>query len=177
MIAGYAAPELGGLPKYLDILGSNFYHNNQWEVPGGEKIHWHIHPRDARWVPLHRMLRNIQQRYGRPLMLAETSHVGVGRAEWIIEIAQEIQLARQNGVDIEAVCLYPILDRFDWDDPTHWHNSGLWDLRLTEDGQYERVLNQSYIEGLRTAGEILGEPVGADEQTSASTAAAVTLTE
>ena len=108
MIAGYAAPELGGKPKYLDILGSNFYHNNQWEVPGGEKIHWHIHPRDKRWVPLHQMLQSIHQRYGRPLLLAETSHVGVGRAEWIIEIAEEIQLARQNGVNIEAICLYPI---------------------------------------------------------------------
>lgn len=160
MIAGYAAPEVGGNPKYLDILGSNFYHNNQWEVPGGEKIHWHIHPRDKRWVPLHQMLQGIHQRYGRPLLLAETSHVGVGRAEWIVEIAEEIKLARQNGVDIEAICLYPILDRFDWDDPDHWHNSGLWDLRLTEDGQYERVLNDPYMEGLRRAGEILGEPVG-----------------
>lgn len=158
MIAGYKDPDLGGNPKYLDIMGSNFYHSNQWECPDGDRIHWHIKPRDPRWVPLSQLLQNIYARYGRPLFIAETSHVGVGRAEWILEIAQEVQLARENGVPIEGICLYPILDRTDWDDPEHWHNSGLWDLRLTEDGQYERYLNETYAEGLKAAGDILGQP-------------------
>jgi hypothetical protein len=49
----------------------------------------------------------------------------------------------EHGIPIEGVCLYPILDRFDWNDPTHWHNSGLWDLEH-RDGTYVRVLNQEY---------------------------------
>lgn len=162
MVAGYKAPELGGHPKYLDILGSNFYHSNQWECPGGQRIHWHIKPRDKRWVPLHSLLETIYRRYERPLMLAEASHVGVGRAEWIIEIAEEVRVARENGVPVEGICLYPILDRHDWDNHEHWHNSGLWDLRLTEDRQYERILNQPYMDGLRKAGNILDQPIGTD---------------
>lgn len=162
MICGRERPELGGHPRYLDILGSNFYYSNQWECPDGERIHWHIKPRDTRWVPYHRLLETIYRRYGRPLLVAETSHLGVGRGEWIIEIAEEVKKARLAGTPVEGICLYPILDRHDWDDEEHWHNSGLWDLRLTHDGQYERILNQDYMESLRNAGALLGEPIGAD---------------
>ncbi len=151
MIAGRHQPELGGHPRYLDILGSNFYYSNQWECPGGQRLHWHIKPRDVRWAPYHRLLETIFQRYRRPLLVAETSHIGVGRGEWIIEIAQEVQLARQRGTPIEGICLYPILDRHDWDDSEHWHNSGLWDLQRDASGVYRRILNQDYMDALRTA--------------------------
>ena len=160
MMAGYKYPELGGNSKYLDILGVNFYHSNQWECPDGARIHWHIEPRDARWVPLNRLLETIYRRYQRPLFVAETSHVGVGRSDWIVEIAEEVRIAKDKGIPVEGICLYPILDRHDWDDPDHWHNSGLWDLRLTENGQYERVLNEPYMNGLRQAGYIVGQPIG-----------------
>jgi len=52
-------------------------------------------------------------------------------------------------VPLEGVCLYPILDRFEWNDPTHWHNSGLWDYDITSDGTFRRVLNEPYAEELR----------------------------
>jgi beta-glucosidase/6-phospho-beta-glucosidase/beta-galactosidase len=149
MLAGLQAPELGGHPKYLDIMGVNFYHDNQWEHPGGEKIHWHIHPRDPRWVPFSSLLADAYARYRLPIFIAETSHVGVGRAEWIRELSQEICLALERGVPLEGVCLYPILDRFEWNDPTHWHNSGLWDYDITSDGTFRRVLNEPYAEELR----------------------------
>src|SRR5262249_1925948 len=56
MIAGRTAPELGGAEHYLDIVGLNFYAANQWEVPGGKKLHWDAGSDDPRWVPLHRLL-------------------------------------------------------------------------------------------------------------------------
>ena len=149
MLAGIQAPELGGHPKYLDIIGVNFYHDNQWEHPGGEKIHWHIHPRDPRWVPFNSLLADAYERYRLPIFIAETSHVGVGRAEWIRELTGEMCLALERGVPLEGVCLYPILDRFEWNDPTHWHNSGLWDYDITPDGTFNRVLNIPYAEELR----------------------------
>jgi len=149
MLAGIQAPELGGHPKYLDIMGVNFYHDNQWEHPGGEKIHWHIHPRDPRWVPFSTLLADAYERYRLPMFIAETSHVGVGRAEWIRELAGEICTALERGVPLEGVCLYPILDRFEWNDPTHWHNSGLWDYDIEADGTFRRVLNVPYAEELR----------------------------
>lgn len=149
MLSGALCPELGGHPKYLDVVGVNFYHDNQWEHPGGEKIAWHIHPRDPRWVPCHRLLAEAYERYRRPIFIAETSHVGVGRAEWIREMTDEILIALVQGVPLEGVCLYPIVDRFEWDDPSHWHNSGLWDFSIQPDGTFVRVLNEEYARELR----------------------------
>jgi beta-glucosidase/6-phospho-beta-glucosidase/beta-galactosidase len=149
LITGRREPELGGDESFLDIVGVNFYHDNQWEVPGGEKIHWHIHPRDDRWVPLHKLLLGAQQRFERPMIIGETSHVGVGRAEWIRELTDEVILAVTAGLPLEGICLYPIIDRFEWDNPQHWHNSGLWDFAIEPDGTFRRVLNEEYAAELR----------------------------
>ena len=155
MLAGTLAPELGGQPRYLDIVGVNFYHDNQWEQPGGEKIAWHVLPRDPRWRPFHHLLTEIYERYRRPIFVAETSHVGSGRAEWLRELTDELMAAVAAGIPLEGVCLYPILDRFEWDDPSHWHNSGLWDLARTAEGDYRRVLNVDYADQLRRSQAIL----------------------
>jgi len=144
MLVGTLAPELGGSPKYLDVVGVNFYHDNQWEQPGGRKLAWHVSPRDPRWVPFHRLFAEAYQRYQRPIVVGETSHVGSGRAEWLREMTDEIALAFDAGVPVEGVCLYPIIDRFEWDDPSHWHNSGLWDLTPDHTGRLVRVLNDEY---------------------------------
>ncbi len=149
MIAGARDPELGGAAKYLDIVGVNFYHDNQWEVPGGEKIHWHLLPRDPRWVPFHKLLKEAYERYARPIMIGETSHVGIGRAEWIRELTDEVAIAISAGVPLEGICLYPIMDRFEWENPRHWHNSGLWDYHREQDGTLTRVLSEEYAEELR----------------------------
>ena len=143
LLSGHAAPELGGHPKYLDVLGVNFYAPNQWEHPGGRKLMWDGRPLDDRWRPLRLLLEEVWRRYHRPIFIAETSHYGVGRAPWIREVSEEVYGARAAGVPIEGVCLYPILDRHDWDDPKHWHNSGLWDLKEDE-GIYRRKLNAMY---------------------------------
>jgi UDP-galactopyranose mutase len=55
------------------------------------------------------------------------------------------------GVPMEGVCIYPIIDRPDWEDPNHCHNSGLWDLRLNEGNRLERVLCEEYADDLRRA--------------------------
>ena len=102
-------------------------------------------------MPLHKLLAEVYERYQRPLFLAETSHFGVGRGAWITEIADEIGQALAIGVPIEGICIYPILDRPDWDDPNHWHNSGLWDLQPTPDGRILRVLHPEYAADLRRA--------------------------
>jgi hypothetical protein len=135
----------------------NFYHDNQWEHPGGRRLAWHIHPRDSRWVPLHKLLLEVYTRYRRPLLVAETSHVGSGRAEWLREVTRELCLALDAGVPLEGVCLYPIIDRFEWENPSHWHNSGLWDLTREADGTLVRVLHQEYAEELWHSQRLLAE--------------------
>ena len=153
MLAGIREPELGGHPRYLDIMGVNFYHSNQWEYPNA-RLRWEDTPRDPRWQPLHRILAEIYDRYRRPLFIGETSHVGVGRAQWLREIAAELWSANDSGVPIEGVCLFPIIDRMDWNDENHWHNSGLWDLVRTN-GRLDRVINQPYAEELRHSQALL----------------------
>ena len=151
MLAGRAAPELGGAEEYLDIVGANFYAANEWEVPGGGKLHWDAGSNDPRWMPLHELLTELYARYQRPLLIAETSHYGVGRAPWLDEVSAEVSKALNNGVPLEGVCLYPILDRFDWEDASNWHNCALWDIEQNGNGYYRRVLNQVYVRALRDA--------------------------
>lgn len=155
MIAGRVAPELGGAERYLDIIGVNYYASNQWEVPGGRKLHWDAGSNDPRWLAMHKLLADVYARYQRPIFMAETSHYGSGRAAWLQEIACEAQQALGAGVPLEGICLYPILDRFDWDHPGHWHNSGLWDLQRNGTQHYHRVLHQPYAEALKAAQTIL----------------------
>lgn len=148
MITGRMDPGLGGQPKYLDIMGLNYYHTNQWEHPD-VRLPWEANPRDERWVPLHQLLAEIYTRYQRPLFIGETSHFGVGRGLWLREIYDEVGIAIRNGVPMEGITLYPIIDRPDWDDINHWHNSGLWDLVPDEQGVLQRVLYEDYAAVLR----------------------------
>jgi hypothetical protein len=161
MLAGRAYPELGGDPKYLDIVGVNYYHSNQWELQG-ERILWDEPPPDDRRLPFHRILAEVYARYGRPLVVSETGHVGVGRAAWLAEMAQEVGIARAKQVPVEGICLYPIIDRSDWDDPDFWHHSGLWDLVADADGDLVRVIEPNMLSALRCA-QRMGPDGMADE--------------
>jgi beta-glucosidase/6-phospho-beta-glucosidase/beta-galactosidase len=149
MLAGRTAPELGGEPQFLDIPGINYYHSSQWEHgPVSSRLRWEDEPRDPRWLPLRELIGRVAARYQRPVCIAETSHFGVGRARWIREIGAEIRGAREAGIPVEGVCIYPILDRHEWDDPLHWHNSGLFDINL-ENPSMDRILDQEYAAALR----------------------------
>jgi beta-glucosidase/6-phospho-beta-glucosidase/beta-galactosidase len=153
MITGQMDPDLGGHPKYLDIMGLNYYHSNQWEHPD-LRLRWEEDPRDDRWIPLHLLLEEVYTRYRRSLFIGETSHFGAGRGPWLREVVDEVRRAIIKGVPMEGITIYPIIDRPDWDDISHWHNSGLWDLVPDEKGVLQRVLNEEYAEVFR---EILQE--------------------
>jgi hypothetical protein len=150
MLAGGLDPALGGHPRYLDVIGVNFYHSNEWEYPD-QRLRWEDVPRDRRWIPLRYLLAEVFDKYGRPMIMSETSHFGAGRGRWIAEVAEEVYLARELGVPMEGLCIYPIVDRPDWEDSSHWHNSGLWDLRRDEADRLERVLCEDYAGELRRA--------------------------
>ena len=63
-------------------------------------------------------------------------------------------IAIDRGVPLHGACLYPILDRFDWEDCSHWHNSGLLDMQKNGTGHYRRVLNDEYLDALRAASDL-----------------------
>jgi protoporphyrinogen oxidase/glycosyltransferase involved in cell wall biosynthesis len=151
MLCGRAHPELGGAARYLDMVGLNYYHSNQWESGSNLRLWWHLG--EPRRLPLHQLLLEVTRRYQRPLLLAETSHVGSGRGAWIREMASETMLAMQLGADVRGICIYPIIDRPDWEDASHWHQSGLWDVSLEGEGEerLRRVLSPPYAMALRQA--------------------------
>ena len=146
MLSGRLEPELGGAPHYLDILGLNYYHNNQWEHASNARLHWHLgSPRRKRFSDL---ADSAWRRYQRPLCIAETGHVGVGRADWIDHMAREIVTCQANGIPLAGICLYPVIDRADWQDAAHWHHCGLWDVPGAALGDFTRVLCEPYAQRL-----------------------------
>ncbi len=153
MLSGRMCPELGGSPEYLDILGFNFYYNNQWIVPTFQFLPWNDFPRDPRWRPLHSLLLEAYSRYGRPMVLTETSHPGIDRPLWMRHMADECVALLEQQVPFWGVCLYPIIDRPDWDHFTPWHRAGLWDaaplgVELQQGQTPGRVLYQPYADAL-----------------------------
>lgn len=110
MLAGRVAPELGGSPDKLDIIGLNFYPDNQW-VLGGGVIPMGHHD----YKPFSEMLAETHERYGRPVIVSETGAERSARPAWLNYVSGEVAAARQSGVPVEAVCLYPILDYPGWE--------------------------------------------------------------
>lgn len=150
MIAGVLHPELGGAAKYLDIVGCNFYHENEWFYGAGY-IPWNEDPPDQDWVPLHCLVEQVYVRYRRPVIISETSHYGSNRPAWMRMVIQEVQKTLAHHIPLMGICIYPIIDRSDWENDDHWHNSGLWDYRLGNGGRHVRVLAQDYAAEIQRA--------------------------
>ena len=114
MLAGQLWPQLGGDERYLDVVGVNYYPNNQWVLDGPG-----IGRDDPRYRPFREILAEVWERYGRPLIVSETGAQGRDRASWLSYVAEEVRAARSAGVPVEGICLYPILDYPGWDDDRH----------------------------------------------------------
>ena len=148
IILGRECPELGGEESLIDMLGFNYYYNNQW-TQNNEVLPW---PNlDTAMTPLSELLLTVQRRYNFPLLLTETGHFGLLRALWLNEVISECIKAIEMGVDLRGVCIYPVIDRPDWDDLTSYSNCGFWDL----DSQGNRVACVPYIQELLIGQKIL----------------------
>ena len=123
MLAGRAAPELGGHGDAFDVVGVNYYWNNQW-LDGSEPLS----PFDtARFTPPRELFARAHARYGKRIFLAETSIEGPPRAAWLHYISEEVRGAIQAGVPMEGMCLYPVLSHLGWDEDRYCPN-GLFEL-------------------------------------------------
>lgn len=121
LLAGRWCPEAGGSSRYLDVLGCNYYVHNQWALGGR-----FIERTDPRYRPFHSMLEDVWQRYQRPVLLAETGIEDERRADWLAYIGDEVAAALINGVPVQGICLFPVVNHPGWDDDRHCHN-GMWD--------------------------------------------------
>ncbi|MGI8951032.1 MAG: amine oxidase [Chitinophagaceae bacterium] len=159
ILCGRMYPTLGGSPEYLDILGFNYYYDNQWVNIKGTKLDWKNTRSDSRWVPLRQLLVNAYKRYQQPISLTETSHPGIDRPQWMRFVAQECATVIEQGIPLWAICLYPIIDRPDWDYLTPWHHSGLWDAKLQKQKPPERILYQPYADALKESQALINNAV------------------
>ncbi len=155
MLMGLASPELGGRPEYLDVAGFNYYYNNQWVPAVNECLDWK-NPTDPRYTPLSHSLVEAYHRVQKPIALTETSHPLEDRPLWMNMVAEQCALVIEANVPLWGVCLYPIIDRPDWDHLHIWHKSGLWDANLIESGQLpSRDMYVPYAQALVEAQELI----------------------
>lgn len=155
ILSGRLCPELGGRPDYLDILGFNFYYNNQWVTGFEQFLPWANTPADPRWRPLSSLLEEAYARYQLPMVLSETSHPGEHRPQWLHFITTQCAALLKNNLPFWGICLYPIIDRPDWDDLSYWHHAGLWDTFHPSDQDVERTLCEPYAAALQAAQRLI----------------------
>lgn len=148
MLLGIIEPELGGYYEMIDVVGVNYYPQNQWEHPSGQ----HLHLGDKDYKPFRRILQDYYARYKKPLFIAETGIEDEARPEWFRYICQEVYAAVQSGVPIYGICLYPILNHPGWDDNRHCHN-GLWDYA---DEHGERLIYKPLADEIEIQAEFFG---------------------
>jgi beta-glucosidase/6-phospho-beta-glucosidase/beta-galactosidase len=153
IIAGRMCPELGGSEDFLDILGFNYYWNCQW-LMNGEPLEWP--DINGNRMPLSDLLSQAYKRYKKPIFLSETGHFGSGRVQWLEDIVAEGLIAKNEGVDLNGICIYPVTDRPDWDDVSKYCNCGIWDL----DENGNRIPHDKYIDSIKKAQEEFKEPTG-----------------
>ena len=81
--------------QYLDIVGVNFYSDNQW-FHGGPTIPFGHHD----YRPLADLLSEVYERYQRPLLISETGAEGSARAAWLHYVCGEVRAAMAAGVPV-----------------------------------------------------------------------------
>lgn len=97
----------------VDVIGVNYY------------------PHTAR-TTLSKVLLKTWRRYGKPVMLSETSwhdghpvhhrrHPGFHKGHWLRHVLDEIGLARRKGAQVIGACWYPIVDCPPWPAPRARH--------------------------------------------------------
>jgi len=126
MLAGRVRPELGGDEKYLDIIGVNYYPHNQWifsDLPFNPAFA--LDRSHSLYRPFRRILEDVYQRYRRPIFVAETGADNEDRPAWLRYICEEVRGAMAEGVPVEGICLYPVVNFPWWDDDFPLQN-GLW---------------------------------------------------
>ncbi|MBI5671446.1 MAG: glycosyltransferase [Chloroflexi bacterium] len=153
ILAGRLWPQVGGADKYLDIVGVNYYENNQW-LHGGPPMNRH----DPLYRPFRELLSEVYHRYHRPVFVAETGTEGNNRPAWLRYMCDEVLAAARYDVPVGGICWYPILNHPGWDDDRHCPN-GLWDYA---DDEGNREIYQPLAEELRRQQQVF-EPAPAKD--------------
>jgi hypothetical protein len=146
MLSGRLMPELGGSPRHLDIVGINYYFNNQWLLDEDKPLA----DDDPRRMPLRNIVSSVWQRYGREIILTETSHIGEARPSWIHTLIEETAAIKQAQIPLAGICWYPVLEMGEWHNHEGWTPMGLWDLDH-RGGSFRRIAYEPALRALEAA--------------------------
>ncbi len=106
MLTGSVLPELGGSPRYLDIMALSFFPSRE--------------PRKRRQVPaddaapvalpanFHEIARELYRRYERPMIVGEPQNL---RGAMLGDMLNELCRAIALGVFFEGVCVDPLMEQ------------------------------------------------------------------
>ncbi len=142
IISGLRHPEYGGSPEVIDILGFNNYSFGQMEYQE-QGPHVPLQPGDDRIRPVCDLLVEAWAKFRRPCIVAETSGIQGGRADWLNDIACEGLAAVSQGVDLHGICLFPAVDMTDWHTRA-WLHMGIADIEPMPDGTLRRTVFEPY---------------------------------
>lgn len=154
ILTGRAQPELGGNERFLGIIGLNCYDRNQTiygSHVGDTLERVVVPPTSPLYRPLPDLLREVYERYKRPIVLAETGTEAENRPAWLRFVSGEVLKALEAGVPMQGLCLYPILNHPGWADERHVYN-GMWDYA---NNAGERVIFQPLADELKAQQAIL----------------------
>jgi beta-glucosidase/6-phospho-beta-glucosidase/beta-galactosidase len=91
------------------------------------------------------MLKQLWDRYRRPILISETGAEGEAGVGWFGYICAEVRQAQREGVEVQGICLYPVMDYLGWDDDRHCR-CGL--IALSDDLE-QRALRADLAEEIR----------------------------
>jgi hypothetical protein len=147
VISGQKHPEFGGSPELIDILGFNNYSFGQMEFTGTEDPHTPLEPGDPRIRPVADLIEEAWAKYQRPCIVAETSGIKGGRADWLNDMMHECMVAVNRGVDLHGICLFPAVDMTDWHSG-EWLHMGIADVEPLPNGTLMRKTFPPYVQAL-----------------------------
>jgi hypothetical protein len=147
MLRGQVWPEVGGDPKYLDIVGVNFFPESQFLLDGTI-----LRREDVRYKPLAKMLVDVWARYRRPMLLSETGGNGDERAPWLHYASGQCVIAMRHGVELHGIAIHSIASHPEWLDERNCQ-TGLWEYA---DNQGNRVIHLPMLDEIqRQRGRLL----------------------
>jgi beta-glucosidase/6-phospho-beta-glucosidase/beta-galactosidase len=103
-------------PQHLEFIGSNYYPEvSQQKLMrhGDELIR---RPISGRGAGMKSSVKAFAQRYGRPVIITESSLNGTieERAKWLAEAATAVAEIRAEGLPLVGFTWFPVLDLIDW---------------------------------------------------------------
>ena len=103
-------------PRPFDIAGTNYYPEVSVQTLTRRHDELVRKPVSARGPGMKRSIRAFAERYGKPVMVTESSLNGTiaERGAWLAEAATAVVEARAEGLPLVGFTWFPVLDLIDW---------------------------------------------------------------